>query len=201
MKATHVIMIDNFDSFTFNCVAALENLGAQVSVFRNQLPVEELSNILDNLNGYKCLILSPGPGHPKESGFCQDYVKAFAGKIPIFGICLGHQVLAQVFAGQVFHSLAKHGQSSKISHNGDPLFADIPSPFQAGRYHSLSVAAPKHFTVTATSEGLVMAMRHETMPLYGIQFHPESILTDYGDMIIKNMLTLTQQHGEKRHAA
>lgn len=201
MKDIHVIMIDNYDSFTFNCVEALERCHAQVTVFRHHVPVQQLADYLEFLPGLKCLVLSPGPGRPEESGYCLEYVKAFANKLPIFGICLGHQVLAQAFGGEVYQGSPVHGERSTVTHNGDVLFNKVPKVFQAGRYHSLSVTVPPNFTVTASCDDLVMAMRHQTLPLFGLQFHPESILTESGDTLIQNMMAITRLEEEKRYAA
>ncbi len=184
-----VIVIDNYDSFTYNLVQYLGEMGEDVRVFRNdKITVEEIEKMKPGK-----LIVSPGPGRPCEAGISEDAIKYFAGKFPILGVCLGHQAIAEVF-GAVVERGGKimHGKVSDVYHEGESLFKDVPSPFTATRYHSLvvrpdSVKSP--IKVTAwTKDGEIMALRHEDLPVWGVQFHPESILTVEGKKILKNFM-------------
>jgi para-aminobenzoate synthetase component 2 len=184
-----IFMLDNYDSFTYNLVQYLGELGADLTIARNdELSVEEIVGL--NPEG---IVLSPGPGRPEKAGILEDLVKAIAGKIPTLGVCLGHQAIAQVFGGTIGYAPSlMHGKTSEIQHDGSLLFRGIESPFTATRYHSLVVeprSLPKAFTVTAKADDkVIMAISHQDYPLYGLQFHPESILTTCGKEILRNFL-------------
>ena len=185
-----IAVIDNYDSFTYNLVQYLGELGADVRVWRND---EMTADALRALRPSHILI-SPGPGAPEDAGVSNDIIRAFHDEIPILGVCLGHQCMGEVFGGQVGPApRLMHGKVSPDYHTGDDLFADIPTPFQATRYHSLIVyePLPPDFILTAfTAEGEVMAMKHKTAPTYGVQFHPESILTEGGKTLLGNFLNV-----------
>ena len=186
-----LLFVDNFDSFTYNLVQYFQVLTAKVKVIRN----DELSiqGCLD-LNP-AALVIGPGPGNPSQAGICKELITACAGNMPILGVCLGHQCIAEVFGGTV--SRAKrpmHGKTSQIFHDQNGIFAHLPNPFQAMRYHSLAVdkdSLPTHFAISAHSEeGEIMGIRHLSHPIEGVQFHPESIRTPEGLNILKNFRTL-----------
>jgi len=182
-----ILMLDNYDSFTFNLVACLEELGERVEVRRSDaLTVAEALG-----SGARALVLSPGPGRPEEAGICIQLAAAAAGRLPVLGICLGHQAIAAAYGGSVRPSRALvHGKTSPIHHDGRSLFAGAPSPFPATRYHSLIVersTLPPDLEVSAwTAEGEVMGVRHRTQPTEGLQFHPESVLTREGRRLLAN---------------
>ena len=186
-----LLVIDNYDSFTFNLVQYFGQLGVPMRIFRN----DELS-VADavKLNPDRILI-SPGPCTPIEAGVSLDLIKAFAGKKPILGVCLGHQSIGQQFGGKVIRADRQmHGKLSPITHRGTDIFKGLPSPFTATRYHSLLVeraSLPDCLTITAeTAEGEIMGLRHKLFPIYGVQFHPESIATEGGMRILQNFLAL-----------
>ena len=180
-----ILIVDNYDSFVFNVSRYFEELGQHTRVVRN----DEI--IAADLNA-KAIVISPGPCTPNEAGISLEMVRNFSGKLPILGICLGHQVIGQVFGGKVTRaSQPMHGDSSEIDHTGEGLFASIPQKFSAGRYHSLIVEQLENtdLNVTARSgDGAIMALQHRTHPTYGVQFHPESILTEHGYDILRNFL-------------
>lgn len=187
-------VIDNYDSFTYNLVQYLRELGAQVVVFRNdQISIEQLQT-----NAIQALLLSPGPGNPDSAGITLQALEHFAGKLPIMGVCLGHQSIGQHFGGQVTHAQQiMHGKLSQVHHNGEGVFAGIPSPFTATRYHSLVIApetVPACLQVTAwTIDEVgnveeVMGVRHKTQLVEGVQFHPESISSEHGHALMLNFL-------------
>jgi len=183
-----IAVIDNYDSFTYNLVQYFGELGAQVEVFRNDaITVEELGSL--NLSH---IVISPGPGGPENAGISNAAIRALGPTLPILGVCLGHQCIGQVFGGQVVRaSRLFHGKTSAINHTGEGLFQGIPSPFEATRYHSLIVAEPlpEDLKLTAfTDQGEVMALEHRVYPIFGVQFHPESILTAQGKQILRNFL-------------
>jgi len=184
-----LFMLDSYDSFTYNLVQYLEELGAKLNVARNdELSVEEIIRMRP-----EGIVLSPGPGRPDNAGIMNDLVEKAAGKIPILGVCLGHQSIAQVFGGLIGYAPSiMHGKTSEIHHDSSTLFQDVPSPFTATRYHSLTVepkTLPSLFKVTAwTDDKVIMAIEHKKLPLYGLQFHPESILTARGKDILSNFL-------------
>lgn len=183
-----IIVIDNYDSFTYNLVQAFGKLGAEMCVFRND------QTTLDEMVGLNPshIVVSPGPGDPDDGGVSLDVIRQLGAGTPILGVCLGHQCIGQAYGGQIVRApRLMHGKTSMITHNGDPLFTDVPDPFEATRYHSLVVAEPfpDVLRVTArTEDGEVMALRHVEHPVVGVQFHPESILTTYGPQILKNFL-------------
>jgi anthranilate synthase component 2 len=188
-----VTLIDNYDSFTFNLAHYLGALGADVSVWRN----DEIS-VADALAARPdAIVLSPGPCTPNEAGICLDLIRAASPTIPMFGVCLGHQAIGQVFGGDVVRApLPMHGKLSRISHNARGVFRGINGPFHATRYHSLVVdrkSAPAELEITAeTDDGLIMGVSHRTLPLHGVQFHPESILSEHGTTILRNFLDLAR---------
>ncbi len=184
-------LIDNYDSFTYNLVQYLGELGADIRVFRNdQISLDELIALNPDH-----LVVSPGPGEPiKDGGISPEAVKHFTGKIPVLGVCLGHQCLGAIYGGKVDRAARlMHGKTSSVNHNGQGIFKDIPSPFEGMRYHSLIVhePVPAELEVLATTnEGEIMALKHREHPTYGVQFHPESILTEHGKKLLKNFLDL-----------
>ncbi|MFY0545758.1 aminodeoxychorismate/anthranilate synthase component II [Brevibacillus sp. H7] len=185
-----IIMIDNYDSFTYNLVQFVGELGEELQVYRNdKITIEEIERLSPDY-----LMISPGPCTPNEAGISMDAIRHFAGKVPILGVCLGHQSIGQVFGGKVIraHRLM-HGKTSEIHHDGKTIFQGIPSPFTAARYHSLIVeeeTIPDVLEVTArTAEGEIMAIRHREYPIEGVQFHPESIITEHGKQLLRNFLT------------
>lgn len=193
-----LVLIDNYDSFTYNLVQYFGELGADIKVFRNdQVTMDQLVALNPSH-----LVISPGPGEPlKDDGISSDAIKYFDGKIPVFGVCLGHQALGAVFGGKVDRAQRlMHGKTSKVTHNGQGIFKDIPSPFEAMRYHSLVVydPIPAELEVTAiTPEEEIMGLKHKEHHTYGVQFHPESILTEHGKQILKNFLDLNPAPASK----
>ena len=187
-----LLVIDNYDSFTYNLVQYLGELGAEMKVFRNdEITVDEAEN---DLRPEKILI-SPGPGTPDDAGISLRVIERFAEKLPILGVCLGHQAIGQFFGGRVVRGPEPvHGKPVSVSHDGRTIFEGVPQDFSAGRYHSLVVekdSLPNCLEISAESpDGLVMAMRHKDLPLEGVQFHPESILTEHGKHILENFLAL-----------
>jgi anthranilate synthase component 2 len=197
----NVTLIDNYDSFTFNLVHYFGALGANVTVHRN-----DAVSVAEVLAGHPdALVLSPGPCTPNEAGICLDLIEAASEEIPIFGVCLGHQAIGESFGGDVVRApLPVHGKMATIVHQGETVFRDIESPFQATRYHSLVVAKdtlPDCLRVTAnTPDGLIMALSHKTLPVHGVQFHPESITSQHGHKILKNFLDLAEEWNGSRRA-
>ncbi len=191
MAAPKLLLIDNYDSFTYNLVQAFLVLGAEVEVFRNDEIDVDQALAMDHSH----LVISPGPGTPRDAGVSLAMIRAFAGRKPIFGVCLGHQALVEAFGGNVVRAgRLMHGKVSPVSHDGRGLFAGIPQPFAAGRYHSLIADAgtmPLVLEVTArTAEGEIMGVRHRELPIEGVQFHPESVLTPDGPRLMANFLGL-----------
>ena len=185
-----VLVIDNYDSFTYNLVQYLGELGADVRVFRNdQITLEEIAALKPDH-----IVISPGPGDPSEGGISNDVIRAFGPTTPVLGVCLGHQCIGQVFGGVVSRApRLMHGKTSAVYHNGHGLFNGIPSPFTATRYHSLIVEEPlpEGLAVSAfTRDGEVMGVQHREYPVVGVQFHPESILTEHGKRILQNFLNM-----------
>ena len=184
-----ILMLDNYDSFTYNVVQYLSELGAELAVYRNDaITIEQVKHLRP-----KGIVLSPGPGRPENAGIMNDLIRAVAGHIPILGICLGHQAIGQVYGGKIGYApTLMHGKTSDVWHNRSVLFRNVPSPFVATRYHSLVIepgTLPNDFSVTAwTADKVIMAVQHKTIPLYGVQFHPESILTTEGKKILGNFL-------------
>ncbi|MEY3552219.1 MAG: hypothetical protein RL735_567 [Pseudomonadota bacterium] len=196
-----VTLIDNYDSFTWNLVHYLGALGAEVEVVRNdERSVEEVLAAKPD-----AILLSPGPCTPREAGICLDVIRKANGSVPIMGVCLGHQAIGDAYGGDVVRAPEPlHGKMSEITHRGETLFAGINGPFQATRYHSLIVerkTLPADLAVTAEADGLIMALSHRTHPVHGVQFHPESIASEHGHLILKNFLDLAdafnRQSGRK----
>lgn len=183
-----VLLIDNYDSFTYNLAQALGTLGAEVIVKRNDAITPVSAAKLRPTH----LVISPGPGSPKDAGVSNALLRAFAGKVPILGVCLGHQCIGHVFGGRVVRApRLMHGKVSRIYHDQRGIFRDLPNPFDATRYHSLIVKEPlpRDLEVTAhTAEGEVMGLRHKRRPIEGVQFHPESIMTKEGSDLLRNFL-------------
>lgn len=185
-----LILIDNYDSFTYNLVQYFGELGAEVRVFRNdQVTLEELDDLQPDQ-----IVISPGPGDPADGGISNAAIRRFTGKIPVLGVCLGHQCLGAVFGGTIARApRLMHGKTSLVTHNGRDLFQGIPSPFEAMRYHSLVVCGPvpSELEITAsTAAGEIMGLKHRQHPTFGVQFHPESILTTHGKQLLKNFLEI-----------
>lgn len=185
-----IAVIDNYDSFTYNLVQYLGELGAEVCVFRNDaIAVEEL-DALDPTH----IVISPGPGTPDDAGISREVIRQLGPRRPILGVCLGHQCIGEVFGGRVVRApRLMHGKTSPIYHYGDGLFLGLPKPFEATRYHSLIVdePLPPDLALTAfTKEGEVMGLRHRVYPIFGVQFHPESILTEHGKQLLRNFLAV-----------
>jgi len=188
-----ILLIDNYDSFTFNLVHFFGDLGAECLVVRNDSLSPEAALALNP----EAIVLSPGPCTPNEAGICVDLVLAAAGKVPVLGVCLGHQAIGQAFGGKVIRAPEPvHGKTSEIFHDNTDIFEGLPKPFTATRYHSLIVqrsTLPKELVPTAaTSDEVIMGMRHATLPVYGVQFHPESIATSHGHEILKNFLDIAR---------
>ena len=188
-----LLLIDNYDSFTFNLVHFLGDLGAVCEVHRNdRLSVDQALAMAP-----EAIVLSPGPCTPNEAGICLDLIRAAAGRIPVLGVCLGHQAIGQAFGAEVVRApLPMHGKVSAILHDGSDVFAGLPSPFHATRYHSLIVrrdTLPPVLVETArTEDGLIMGLRHRALPIFGVQFHPESIASEHGHHLLRNFLTLAR---------
>ena len=188
-------MIDNYDSFTFNLVQYFRELGQEVEVHRNDaISLAEIEKLEPEY-----IVISPGPCTPDESGISMEVIHYFAGKLPMLGVCLGHQAICQAFGGKIIKApKVVHGYTSEIYHHAEGIFREIPSPFSATRYHSLVIdkkTLSDKFKVTAwtepddSSEQLIMGIEHKSLPIHGIQFHPESILTEHGHQLLKNFLT------------
>ena len=196
-----ILLIDNYDSFTFNLVHFLGDVGARCEVRRNDtLSVAEAMAM-----GAEAIVLSPGPCTPNEAGICLDLIAAAAGRIPILGVCLGHQAIGQAFGGEVVRApLPMHGKLSPVAHDGCDIFAGIPSPFQATRYHSLIVkreTLPECLIETARTDGIIMGLRHRTLPVFGVQFHPESIASEHGHRLLANFLAIARGANAPARAA
>ena len=185
-----ILLLDNYDSFTFNLYQALRELGAEVIVRRNdKVSVDDVVHLAPELSG---IVVSPGPCTPKEAGISVPLVQALAGVVPILGVCLGHQAIGAAFGGSIARApQLMHGKTSLISHDGRGIFGGLPNPFQATRYHSLIVERhdlPRELEITAEADGLIMGLRHRSLPVEGVQFHPESILTPAGKDLLANFL-------------
>ncbi len=186
-----ILVIDNYDSFTFNLVQYLGEMGQELKVFRNDaitlVDIERLAP--------RSIVISPGPGRPENSGIIIPLIKHFSGKMPILGVCLGHQAIGAAFGGEVVSAPEiMHGKTSEVFHDGRTIFSGLPNPFRATRYHSLMVSPqslPACLEISAkTADGVIMGLRHREMPVEGVQFHPESILTDVGKKLLWNFLNL-----------
>ncbi len=197
-----ILLIDNYDSFTFNLVHFLGELGATCEVRRNDTLSVEQALALNP----QAIVLSPGPCTPSEAGICLDLIRAAAGRVPLLGVCLGHQAIGQAFGGKVVRARGPmHGKTSPISHAGTDVFEGLPSPFQATRYHSLIVEAeslpPVLIPTAHTEDGIVMAFRHRTAPVFGVQFHPESIASEHGHALLGNFLAIASGRNAPLKAA
>jgi anthranilate synthase component 2 len=197
-----ILLIDNYDSFTFNLVQFLGDLGARCEVRRNDAltPAQAIAMAPE------AIVLSPGPCTPNEAGICLDLIAAAAGRIPILGVCLGHQAIGQAFGGEVVRAPAPmHGKVTPVLHDDCDIFAGIPSPFRATRYHSLVVrrdTLPGVLVETArTEDGLIMGLRHQTLPVFGVQFHPESIASEHGHRLLGNFLSIARGANTPARAA
>jgi anthranilate synthase component 2 len=185
-----LLMIDNYDSFTYNLVQYLGELGEEVKVVRNdELSVDEIEKLAPAR-----IVLSPGPCTPNEAGVSLALIDRFRGRVPILGVCLGHQAIGQAFGGHVVHAKElMHGKVSRIHHTGKGVFRGLPTPYDATRYHSLAIerdSCPADLEITAwTEDGEIMGVRHRALPVEGVQFHPESILTQHGHALLRNFLT------------
>jgi para-aminobenzoate synthetase component 2 len=185
---TKILVVDNYDSFVFNLVQYLQQLGAEVLVKRN----DEVN--AESINGFDGVLLSPGPGTPEDAGACIEIVNAAIGKQkPLLGVCLGHQAIGAALGGKVSRAPELlHGKTSQVQHKNEGVFKDLKSPFRATRYHSLAIetpSVPKELLVTATTEsGVIMGVKHKTAPIEGVQFHPESVLTEGGHRLLANWL-------------
>jgi len=199
-----LLLIDNYDSFTYNLVHFLGDLGAHCTVKRNdQITVDEAMALKAD-----AIVLSPGPCTPNEAGICMDLIRAAAkAQVPLFGVCLGHQAIGQVFGGKVVRApKPMHGKLSGVTHKGQGVFEDVPTPFEATRYHSLIVdraTMPAELEIVAQTGDIVMGMRHKTLPIHGVQFHPESIASQHGHKILENFLKIAGEHPtqQKKKAA
>ena len=189
----NVLMIDNFDSFTYNLVDEMEKLDCNVTVYRNNISMEAIDKIIAE-NDFQLLVISPGPSSPKNAGICMPLIEKYYKDIPVFGVCLGFQCIVEVFGGEVTRCPEVfHGKSSIVPHNNKNLFENIHNPIHIGRYHSLYASkVPENFVVAAAHNDIPMAIYHEKYNITGVQFHPESILTSSGSQIIKNILRSAQ---------
>ena len=185
-----LLMIDNYDSFTYNLVQYFGELGEDVKVVRNdEMTVAEIEGLAPER-----IVLSPGPCTPNEAGVSLEVIETFKGRVPLLGVCLGHQAIGQAFGGKIVHAKTlMHGKVSRIHHGGKGVFRGLPTPYDATRYHSLAIepaSCPKDLEVTAwTEDGEIMGVRHRSLPIEGVQFHPESILTEHGHALLRNFLT------------
>jgi anthranilate synthase/aminodeoxychorismate synthase-like glutamine amidotransferase len=195
-----LLLIDNYDSFTYNLVHFLGDLGARCLVHRNdQITVDEALALKT-----AGIVLSPGPCTPNEAGICLDLIKAAArARVPVLGVCLGHQAIGQAFGGKVVRApVPMHGKLSGVQHRGQSVFEDVPSPFHATRYHSLMVeraSLPSELEITAETGDIVMGLRHRTLPIHGVQFHPESIASEHGHKILENFLKIAGEHPSRQN--
>ncbi len=189
-----ILLIDNYDSFTYNLVQFIGDIGASCKVVRN-----DAISVADALALQpQAIVLSPGPCTPAQAGICVDLVRAAAGRVPLLGVCLGHQSIGAAFGGRVVRAdVLMHGKTSEIHHGGEGIFAALPSPFIATRYHSLIIerdSLPEELTITArTEDGVIMGVRHREHEIHGVQFHPESIATQYGHELLRNFLALASE--------
>ena len=184
-----ILLIDNYDSFTYNLLQYLGELGARIKVYRNdKISIDDIKRMKPTH-----IVISPGPGRPDDAGISKDVIREFAGRIPILGVCLGHQCIGEVFGGKVIRAARlMHGKTSPVYHDSDTIFRSMDNPFEATRYHSLIVerkSLPKQLKIIArTREKEIMGLRHKSLPVWGVQFHPESILTKQGKSLLKNFM-------------
>jgi anthranilate synthase/aminodeoxychorismate synthase-like glutamine amidotransferase len=189
--AVRMLLIDNYDSFTYNLVQAFAAHGAEVMVYRNdRISVDDALALTPTH-----LVISPGPGRPEDAGVSLAMIEAFAGKVPVLGVCLGHQSIVQAYGGEIVRAdRLMHGKTSMVSHDGRSIFDGISQPFEVGRYHSLCAeqdSLPEQLEITArTDRGEIMGVRHKTLPVEGVQFHPESVLTPEGDRLMANFMRM-----------
>ena len=186
----NIIMIDNFDSFTYNLVDEFEKRSCKVSVYRNNVAFEKFKSIFEKETP-RLIVISPGPSAPKDAGISMQAIKHYSGKVPVFGVCLGHQCIIEAFGGVVGRAPeVLHGKPSRVIHDRKTIYKNVENPLQAGRYHSLcGIKIPKELEVSAkTEQGIVMGVRHKKHFVEGVQFHPESIMTPCGGLIIENLL-------------
>ncbi len=190
-KPLHVVFVDNFDSFVFNLVDDFARRGCEVSVWRNDTPADQLLDLAAQASP-SLLVLSPGPGAPQAAGSCLEVLRRAPESLPIFGVCLGHQAIIEAFGGTVGRAPEPmHGQASRVQHNAEAIFDDIQSPMAVGRYHSLvGTRLPDDLQVTARLGNIAMAVAHPHRPIWGVQFHPESILTPQGGILVDNLIRL-----------
>lgn len=191
-----ILLIDNYDSFVFNLAHRLRELGEPVEVVRNDaISIGEVCS-----SDFTALVLSPGPGRPEEAGICIELLQSPLLELPTLGVCLGHQAIAAAFGGQVVRQPPVHGRASLVEHDGSPLFAGLANPFPAARYHSLAVAEPlpQMLRARAWCGQAVMGLEHRFAPIHGVQFHPESILTDCGSQLLANFLQIARASGNLR---
>ncbi len=190
-----LLMIDNYDSFTFNLFQLFASFKIKIDVFRHdEITVEEIEKLRPS-----CICISPGPKNPSQAGISKDVVRAFAGRIPILGVCLGMQVINEVFGGKTIHApVPIHGKKSRVTHLGTSILNGIPSPFWVARYHSLCIRRESEDLIElAWSDcGVIMAIEHRQYPVFGVQFHPESFMTEFGERIAENFLSISSLHGE-----
>jgi anthranilate synthase/aminodeoxychorismate synthase-like glutamine amidotransferase len=185
-----ILLIDNYDSFTYNLAQFLGHLGERLEVRRNdQITIDQIA-----AKKPQRIVISPGPGEPQNAGICIDVIRQFSGKVPILGVCLGHQAIGYAFGGDVVRAPAlMHGKTSRIHHDSKTIFRKLPQDFVATRYHSLIVqkkGLPRELEISAETDGLIMGLRHRKLPLEGVQFHPESVLTEVGMQMLRNFLAL-----------
>ena len=199
MDPACVLFIDNFDSFTYNLVDEFAKRKCSTLVYRADTSLEDLARAAEEFRP-DLLVISPGPGDPSTAGITLYAVDYFKERIPIFGVCLGYLAIVQHFGGRIAHApCVMHGKTSRVSHNGKGLFEGLENPLHAGRYHSLCAAAlPECLEETASFEGVVMGIQHRQRPIFGVQFHPESILTPTGGKIIENMLRIVQEQKNRK---
>ncbi|MGB0719558.1 MAG: anthranilate synthase component II [Bdellovibrionales bacterium] len=194
------LIIDNYDSFVHNLARYVALAGGETHIIRND------AITLQGIAALKpqAIILSPGPCAPKDAGVCIDTVKIFGETVPILGVCLGHQVIGEAYGGQTIKTAPVHGQSNTITHTAEGVFSGIPSPLEVGRYHSLitqlSTDTPLHITAQ-TNDGIIMAVQHKTHPVYGVQFHPESVLTEHGQAIVDNFVKIANNWNQQKNVA
>jgi anthranilate synthase/aminodeoxychorismate synthase-like glutamine amidotransferase len=192
-KTRHVLFIDNFDSFTYNLVDDFCKRRCEAMVYRADTKLDDLKKVAKNISP-DLLVISPGPGTPKTAGVTLEAIGYFKDKLPIFGVCLGHQAIVEYFGGEVGHAPQPvHGKPSRVTHNEKGVFEGVENPLQAGRYHSLcALKLPECLEQTAEFEGVNMGVKHRKLPIFGVQFHPESILTPAGGKIIENILKIAE---------
>ena len=198
---SHVLVVDNYDSFTYNLVQAFLTAGSEVTVrYNDQVEIADVDDIDPSH-----LVISPGPGRPEDAGASVAMIRAFAGRLPILGVCLGHQAIGVAFGGEVGSAMSlMHGKSSQVYHDRRTVYAGLPNPLVCGRYHSLAIAEvtlPDDLAISAyTSDGEIMGIRHQTLPVEGVQFHPESVLTPMGDRLIANFLGMRARSADRELA-